>query len=101
MPVRLASSRFASSANCDVNIARQDRPDVQLYFDKETFALVKLARKVIGVPSEEFYDDYADLDGLVYPKKAVLYGNGNKLYEMQITELKFLDAAEKGAFDKP
>jgi hypothetical protein len=29
-----------------VNIAHKDRPDVQLHFDKETFALVKLARKM-------------------------------------------------------
>lgn len=84
-----------------VNIAHDDRPDVQLYFDKETFAPVKLARKVNDRSYEEFYDDYAELDGLIYAKKTVQYGNGQKIAEIQTTELKFLDAVEDGTFEQP
>lgn len=84
-----------------VTISREGRPDIQLYFDKETYAPVKLARKMNGLPYEEFYDDYAELDGLVYPKKTVVYGNGQKLFEAQTTDLKFLDKVEESTFDQP
>ena len=84
-----------------VNVAHEDRPDVQMYFDKETFALVKLARKLDGRVLEEYYDDYADLDGLVYPKKQVNHGNGSKTSELHTTELKFLDAVEDKTFQEP
>lgn len=84
-----------------VIVSHQDRPDVRLYFDKETFALVKSTRKVNDVPFEEFYDDYAELDGLVYSKKIVQFANGKKLTEMQTTELKFLDSVEQSAFEQP
>ena len=84
-----------------VDVSHQDRPNVQLYFDKDTFALVKLARKVNELPFEEFYDDYAELDGLVYPKKTVHFGNGKKLTEIKTTEMKFLDSVEEGTFEQP
>lgn len=88
-------------AAAGVNIAHEDRPDVQLYFDKETFAPVKLSAKVNDRDFEQFYDDYGDLDGLVYPRKIVTFGAGKKLVEMRITELKFVDAVDDDTFDKP
>lgn len=84
-----------------VKVSRQERPDVTLYFDKDTFALVKQARTANGRPFEEFYDDYAELDGLVYPEKIVQYGNGNKLFEVRTTEIKFLDSVPDDTFEKP
>lgn len=84
-----------------VNISHDGRPDVQLFFDRETFAPVKLARKVNDRPYEELYDDYAELDGLIYAKKIVQYGNGQKIVEMQTTDLKFLDEVEEGTFEQP
>lgn len=85
----------------EVNISCDERSDVQLYFDRETFAPVKVAFKVGDRVYEKYYDDYAELDGLVYPKKETNYVNGNKVLEMQTSELKFLDSVEDKTFQEP
>lgn len=84
-----------------LNVSRQDRPDVQLYFDKETFALVKLARKANDRSYEEYYHNYGELDGLKYPRVVEQHFNGKKAIEMQTKELTFLDEVEQGTFDQP
>ena len=82
-------------------VSHDDRPDVELYFDKETFALVKLARKINDRSYEEFYHNYSELDGLKFPTVVQQFANGKKLVELQTTDLKFLDAVEDGTFAQP
>ena len=84
-----------------VKITCGDRPDVRLYFDKDAMTLVKLVREFNGTLSEQIYDDFADLDGLVYPKKVVQYSDGKKITEMETTEFKFLDKVDEAIFEQP
>jgi hypothetical protein len=84
-----------------VKVAHKDRPDVRLYFDKDAMTLVKLAREFNGRLFEETYDDFAELDGLVYPRKIVQYALGNKFTEMETTEFRFLDEVDEAIFEKP
>jgi hypothetical protein len=84
-----------------VKITCENRPDVRLYFDKDAMTLVKLAREFNGRLFEETYDDFAELDGLVYPKKIVQYMIGNKRTEMETTEFRFLDEVDEAIFEKP
>ena len=84
-----------------VKISREDRPDVRLYFDKDAMTLVKLSREFNDRLFEETYDDFTELDGLVYPKKIVQYMIGNKHTEMETTEFKFLDEVDEAIFEKP
>lgn len=84
-----------------ISVTRQDRPDIRLYFDKETFALV--ARKIIvnDRSLERYYHNYAELDGLKYAGLIEDHANGKKQIEMRTKEFRFLDDVEEGTFDKP
>jgi len=84
-----------------VNISCEDRPAVRLYFDKEAMTLVKHSREFNGRLFEETYDDFAELDGLVYPKRIVQYANGKKFVEMSTAEFKFLDEVDEAIFEQP
>lgn len=84
-----------------VKVSCEDRPDVRLYFDKDAMTLVKLVREFNGNLSEQVYDDFAELDGLVYPKKVVQYSDGKKITEMETTEFKFLDKVDDAIFEQP
>lgn len=54
-----------------------------------------------GRSFEATYDDFAEADGLVYPKKIVYYHSGSKYVEMETTEFKFLDEVDEAIFEKP
>lgn len=84
-----------------VKVSRTNQKDVRLYFDKDAMTLVKQVIDYNGRLSERYYDDFAELDGLVYPKKIVHYANGNKFVEMETTEFEFLDEVDEAIFEKP
>lgn len=88
-----------------VKISHADRPDVTLYFDKETYVLTKQVRPWRrpdgNRTSTTLYDDYVEVDGLVYPRKATRYVDDAKSYESEITDLKFLDSVDKTVFEQP
>lgn len=85
-----------------VEVKQDEQPTVRLYFDKETFVMTKLHyRSSDTAYLEELYDDYAEQDGLVYPRKIVSFTNGVKLYEAVTTEFKFLDDVPDSTFDMP
>ncbi|HEV7224668.1 MAG TPA: hypothetical protein VGN42_18300 [Pirellulales bacterium] len=84
-----------------VNISCEDRPAVRLHFDKDAMTLVKLSREFNGRLFEETYDDFAELDGLIYPKRIVQYANGKKFAEMSTAEFKFLDEVDEAIFEQP
>lgn len=84
-----------------VKVSHADRPDVRLYFDKVNFTLVKFSRQMQAGVFDETYDDFAELDGLVYPKKISYIANGNKIVELEVTEIRFLDTVEDAVFENP
>jgi hypothetical protein len=84
-----------------ISVTRKDRPDIRLYFDKETLSLV--ASKLLENDKwfERYYHNYAELDGLKYAGLIEDHADGKKQIEMQTKEFRFLDDVEKGTFDKP
>jgi len=84
-----------------VRVSRAKRPDVRLYFDKETMMLVKLSwRPNETVEAAQVFDDFAELDGLAYPRKITFFLNGKPVNERHVTEFEFLDKVEDGTFEK-
>jgi hypothetical protein len=88
-----------------LRISHADRPDVELYFDKETHVLTKRFQPW-RQPGESrgftfLYDDYIEADGLVYPRKCTRFLGDQKTIETEITELRFLDAVDEELFEEP
>lgn len=84
-----------------VKVSHADRPEVRLYFDKESLMLVKLAWQLNDTDwAESVFDDFAESDGLVYPRKITSYSNGKPSFERQLTKFEFLDKVEDGTFEK-
>jgi len=85
-----------------VMISNKDQADMRLYFDKETFSLVKLVHQVANSTTtyEEYFDDYIQLDELVYPRKSVVFIRGTKQHEKEITALKFIEPPADDYFDQ-
>jgi hypothetical protein len=86
-----------------VKVSQKDRPDVRLYLDKESFALVKLIQQVNETSAlEEVYaDEYGEVDGVAYPKKAIVYGGGVKMHEVEITKFEFIEPPAEDFFNHP
>ncbi len=88
-----------------VKVAARGRPDVALFFDKESGLLVKIARRArdtgVEVDKEYFYSDYKDVDGVKVPGKEVIHHNGRKFSEVQYSEYKILDRPDDSAFARP
>lgn len=84
-----------------IKVTHADRPDVRLYFDKVNFTVVKFSRTMQRGTFDEVYNDFAELDGLVHPKKIAYIANGKKIVELEVTKLEFLDTVDDATFEKP
>jgi hypothetical protein len=84
-----------------VKVSHAERPDVRLYFDKEAMTLVKLVYQVNETrQAAQTFDDFAELDGLVYPSKIIMWSGGKPATERQMTKFDFLDEVGDETFEK-
>ena len=84
-----------------VKVSHADRPDVQLYFDKEAMTVVKLVYQVNETrQAVQTFDDFAELDGLVYPRKIIMWSGDQPAVERQMTKFEFLDDVDDQTFEK-
>jgi predicted Zn finger-like uncharacterized protein len=88
-----------------VAVNAQRRPEVKLYFDKESALLVKTERRrreEKGVVTEEtFHSDYKALQGVKIAMKVVVKRNGKLDSEFTTTDFQYLDRLDEGVFQKP
>lgn len=84
-----------------VKVSHADRPDVQLYFDKQAMTLVKLVYQVNETrQAVQTFDDFAELEGLVYPRKIIWWSGGQPATERHMTKFGFLDEVDDQTFEK-
>jgi hypothetical protein len=88
-----------------VKASARGRPEVALYFDKDTGLLVKIARRANDggqeADKEYFFGGHKDFDGVQMPTKEVTNLNGRKVTEMTYSSYKFLPQVPEGAFARP
>jgi len=89
-----------------VKASMKGRPDVRLFFDKETGLLVKTEHALDDgagkqVLQEEMYGDFDDVGGVRRPMKVSAYRNGKKVMEAEVTDVKYLDKVDDAEFAKP
>jgi hypothetical protein len=81
--------------------------DLGLYFDRETDLLVAVKRQTVDpktgkeVFEERLFSDYQNINGIMVPKKAVIYRDGEKYLGAEMTEVQFLDKLDPSEFAKP
>jgi hypothetical protein len=88
-----------------VTVKDPRRPDVQLFFDKQTGLLAKFAFQSPepgqAVPKEFLLSNYRDFGGIKLPTKRIDTQSGKTTGEWTITEYKFHDRLDEKVFAKP
>jgi hypothetical protein len=90
-----------------LKIATKDRPDVDLFFDKDT-ALPLRAELRVTEPGQAnevvyafYFTDYKDVDGIKQFGKLTFKRDDKTTMEMEFSDFKFQEKLEKTLFDKP
>jgi hypothetical protein len=101
IPAEVVDGRPANG----VRVTHRGRPDVKLYFDKQSGLLVKMARraKEAGptVDKEYLYSAHKSFDGVQLPTKYVELTNGRKFVEVADISYKFLRTVADSTFTRP
>ncbi len=89
-----------------VRVVAVNRPDVRLYFDKETGLLVMAERQaseggISSVKKEHFFSLHKDFDGVKLPTRERLVMAGNEILKVDYTSWKVLTKADEALFHKP
>jgi hypothetical protein len=89
-----------------IKVTSKGRPDVDLYFDKESGLLVKSAYRGLDefekeVVTECFFRDYKETVGLKRPTKFHFLRDGVKTSEHEVVETTFEEKLEDSEFAKP
>jgi hypothetical protein len=86
-----------------VSVTAKNRPDVKLYFDKESHLLVKIEREAVQggqkLNKEYLFGEHKEVEGVKLPTKLVEIVNGKKLAELK-AEYK-LKKPDDAVFNKP
>ena len=97
-----------SERTAAVEVTRDKRPAVTLYFDKETGLLVKTYvtvkdefQKWKEVPEEAFFSDYKDKDGRKVFTKMRIVRDGKPLIESTLSDQKAAEKLDAKLFEKP
>jgi hypothetical protein len=88
-----------------LRVTGPDGKDFNLYFDKDSGLLVKLAVRM-GAEGREFtqettFGEYKDFDGIKKATKIERKRDGEKVLEQEITEFKVLDKVDPETFAEP
>lgn len=90
-----------------VKVTQKERPDISLFFDKETSLPLKCelrAKEMDGGPEvthEYLFDDYKETDGLKHFRKVTFKRDGTKLFELELSEVKAEGKLDEGTFAMP
>ncbi len=91
-----------------VRVSHDVHRDVSLYFDKETFLLIKHESIVTSMEygdreilAEYFHREYKDVDGVPRPSKRLIKYDGDFFVESEISDMKTSDKLDDSVFAKP
>jgi hypothetical protein len=90
-----------------ITAKRQGRPDLNLYFDKETGLPIKIEMQVKGEKDaqerthEYFLDDWKEFDGIKHPTKITYHRDGHKRFQGELSDIKPLEKLDDSTFAMP
>jgi hypothetical protein len=90
-----------------LQVTHDGKPDMNLYFDKATYLLIKAEYRSIepGMMQEvdqvRRFSDYKEFGGAKLATRMVMHNDGKKFMELEITELRIVDKHDPAMFGKP
>jgi hypothetical protein len=91
-----------------IKVKAKGREEVNVFFDRETGLLVKTERQTTNpffpnkmINEERIISDYQNLDGRKVPKRVLLYADGQKFAEAEISAFRLLEKHDPNLFTKP
>lgn len=90
-----------------VNVAREGRRPINLFFDKETSRLVRTESRVRDettsqeLTEEATYSDYKPVEGIQQPMKITIKRDGKPHAEVEVTEFKLAEKLDDSVFARP
>ncbi|OAI40120.1 hypothetical protein AYO40_05140 [Planctomycetaceae bacterium SCGC AG-212-D15] len=105
----LPEAKVADKPVVGVRVTQKDKPDVSLYFDKDTGLLAKVEQMVLPsedpkakeVKQETFLSEYKEIEGCKMATKVVAKRDGKVYVEAEMSDIKSLKKADEKAFAKP
>ena len=94
-------------AAAGIKVAVRGYRDIHLYFDKGNGLLVKSARRIPDaatgreVTEERFYREFQESNGVITPRKVVIYRADRKFMEGQVIEARLSERLDDALFGKP
>jgi hypothetical protein len=90
-----------------IKISKKDHPDVDLYFDKEMHLPIRCELRLNDpetgqeVVAAWLFSGFKEMDGVQHATKLVLNRDGNKMMEIEISEVKPEEKVDDDTFAKP
>jgi hypothetical protein len=90
-----------------IRASHKGRPDLTIYFDKETYLPVKVQHRTLDIQSgmeidqERIITEYQKVDGVPVPKRLVVNRDGKKFLEGEVLEYKQHEKVDEGLFKLP
>jgi hypothetical protein len=103
----LGEVKINDRAALGIKVAHEGRPDIDLFFDKETLLPVRSELRVKeGKDGQEvlhsfYFSDYKVVDGVKHFTKLTFRHDDKILIEMELSEIKLQEKLDDGLFDKP
>lgn len=88
-------------------VKSKEQRDVSMFFEKENGLLLSVKTRTVDPNTyiekeqETFFSQYVPMQGILFPKRWVVYSDGNKSMELTFEELKLLDKVDDILFAKP
>ena len=88
-----------------IRIEHKGRPELRLYFDKQSLLLVQIARRAkladLSVEKDCIYSAHRRFEGIQLPTKYAELANGKKLVEVSDLSYQFLRSVDERTFARP
>jgi outer membrane lipoprotein-sorting protein len=91
-----------------VRVEHKGYRDINLYFDKETYLLLKMETRIKDplrggeeIAAETLYGDYKDVDGVMTAHKVTIKYDGKTFIESEITDMKYVEKLDENIFERP
>jgi hypothetical protein len=103
----VGDAQVKGKAAVGVNVSRQGKKDLALYFDKATGLLTKVQMRKLDLMSgqevteERFITEYQDVADRKVAKKVEVLRDGKQLLEAEVTDVQLLDTVDDSEFAPP